>query len=327
MPEFVVPYSLKTFPGRGYVVTTDRTEKEIHLFNKKRAHLGKFGREGRGPGEFMGAIKLHVGEDSHLYTYDSRLRRISRFKVDSDRLGYVESYTPTQESLTWLQNIYVTEWGNFGVYKKMVEMSTGEEEFHFYKLDDEFNKLERVLTMPGNEKIPLNDDGPFVQYIDHMAGKKTLWDLDGEWFYYISSHNPTINKYNLKTGELETTVYFKLEERKITEQTRSQLMEYSSSMASRFPTVKETMEEVRVLPLFQEFEVHDQMLYLLLFDISGSEQKQTEIIRTNEETEEAHYLNIPLHFGKIQAGDNKLYGIETIEGDFSSVKVVELRKP
>jgi hypothetical protein len=87
------------------------------------------------------------------------------------------------------------------------------------------------------------------------------------------------------------------------------------------------MEAVQVLPDFEEFVVYDHMIYLSLFDISGTEQKQTEVVRINEETAEVHYLNIPLHFGRIQPGNEKLYGIEMKEGDFSAIRMLQLIEP
>lgn len=322
LPEFVVPYYLEVFTDGRHVVTTDRTNKAIHLFNMAGVHLAKTGGEGRGPGEFEGSIRLHAGSDHFLYAYDSRLRRISQFELSSERISYVDSYTPHQETLSRLQNIYVTEWGRFGVYHKMLDIETGKEEFALYKLDDEFHQVELLLTMPGNEKMPLDDNGPFVQHIDHMAGEKTLWDLDGEWFYYISSHSPVIHTYNLKTGESKTDTYFDLEDRKVTEKSLSQLMVYSANMNERFPTVKEAMEKVKVLPIFEELVVFDNMLYLLLFDISDKEQ--TEIIRIDEQSGELHYVNIPQRMLRLQAGREVLYGIQTKESGSSSIRKVPI---
>lgn len=131
LSEFVIPYNVEVFPNEGYLVAADRTEKEIHLFDETGKHLGKAGGEGRGPGEFKGSARLHASWDNYLYTYDSVLRRITRFKVNRDGLSYVETYSPTQKSLTWLQNLYVTKWGNFGVVREMVDMRIGKDEFHF----------------------------------------------------------------------------------------------------------------------------------------------------------------------------------------------------
>ena len=316
--DYMVPYYLEPFPEKGYLVATDRVEKAIHLFAESGKHLGKAGGKGRGPGEFMGAIMLHASWDNYLYTYDSALRRITRFKLNQNGISYVDTYSPSQKSLTWLRNIYVTKWGNFGVFRSLVDASTGEEEFYLYKLDDEFNSTELILTMPGNEKMPLSE----MQYIDHMAGENTFWDLDGEWFYHISSHNMAINKYNLRTGESETKTYFELVKREITDETRKQLMEYSFSMAKRFPTVKEAMEKVEFLPIFEEFAVHNNTIYLLIFDVSRSER--TEIIRINQETKEIQYLEIPLALRKIQGGNGLIYGIELEDGAYASIKKIAL---
>lgn len=318
----MVPYYLEFSPKRKFLIVSDRTGNAIHLFDQTGRYIGKSGREGRGPGEFTGSIRLHIGWDNHLYTYDSRLRRVTRFEFEQDGLTYLDSYLASQQASFSLQNIYITEWGNFGVFQFKIDFTTGKEEFQLVKLDEEFNQVERLISIPGNEKMPLDNGAKFTQYIDHIVGQKTLWDVDGEWFYYISSHSSVINKYNLKTGESITEVYFKLEERVINEEVETQLIEYSSSITSRFPSVKNAINEVQVLPLFQELVVYNDQLYLTVFDITGNEL--TEMIRINEQTKEVHYLKIPGNISRIQVGNNKLYGIGIDEGDFSSIIIIHL---
>lgn len=317
-PDFIEPYYMEPFPEGSYVAVNDRTENLIHLFDETGTHLGVDGGEGRGPGEFLGSMRLHAGQDNHLYVLDRRTHRITRFSVGRNGLNYDTSYSPDYEPGSWLQAMYVTEWGNFGVVRSMVDHSTGEDEFHLYKLDDNFNQEEHLFAMPGNEKMSLDE----WNHIDHMAGNETLWDLDGEWFYYISSHSPVIHKYNLQTGEQIADNYFDLEEREITDETENNLMEYASSMINRFPVVKEKMETLTVLPLFQEFLVHNDNLYLMLFNLTS---ESTKIIRIKEATEEVEYINIPLELWRIQAGDGVIYGIETNDSE-SFIQIVNLEE-
>lgn len=316
-PYFMGPYYLEPVSGGRYIASTDRTENRIHLFDETGTHLAKAGGEGRGPGEFMGAIQLHAGPNQDLYALDLRLHRITRFRVHQGELIYNASYPVNLEPGTWLHNIYVTEWGSFGVIRSIVDHSTGEDVYHLYKLDNSFKQAERLLEMPGNEKMSLGE----WSHTDHMAGQKTMWDLDGEWFYHISSHSTMINRYNLRTGESAADAWFDLADREITTENRKHLMEYTSNMIRRFPDLRKTMEAVAVLPLFQEFLVHDNVLYLVIFNVSGSER--TEIIRINEATGDVYYADIPYKLWRIQAGNGLIYGIETTD-EGSSVRIINL---
>ncbi|MFU8813091.1 MAG: 6-bladed beta-propeller [Balneolaceae bacterium] len=317
-PGIMAPYYLEPVPERQFVVANDRLEHKIHLFDKMGNHLAAAGGEGRGPGEFTGATRLHLGHDHSLYIVDMRLHRISRFKVQGEELIYDTSYPVNLEGGTWLHNVYVTQWGKFGVFRSIVDYSSGDEAYYLYKLDEAFNQVEQLLELPGNEKMSLSE----WSHIDHSVGQKTLWDLDGEWFYHTSSHSTMINRYNLRTGESAADAWFELAEREITTENRNHLMEYTSNIIRRFPDLRKTMEAVAVLPLFQEFLVHDNVLYLVIFNVEGSER--TEIIRINEVTEEVHYIDIPLKLWRIQAGNGMLYGIENPEDSDSVIHIVKL---
>jgi len=317
-PEFMQPYYVESISEEGLIVTNDRSENNIHLFDEMGNHLYTAGGQGRGPGEFTNTVKLHAGWDNDIYVLETFQYRISQFRVSREGFSYVTTHSISLESSgTWLLNIYVTEWGNFGVSRSILDYKTGEDQFQFYKLDDSFNQDELLITMPGNEKMALGE----FQNIDHIIGAKTYWDLDDEWFYYITSQSPVINKYNLRTGESTTVTYFNLEEREIIGETRDYVMEYASNWIERFPAVEDEVEEATVLPLFRELMVQDGILYLVMLDVTGSEQ--TEIIRTNTKTEKSHYLKIPSKLFRIKASSGMVYGIKT-SGVTPSVQFVKL---
>lgn len=314
---YMSPYFLELLADGKYVVANDRLEQKIHLFDETGTHLASAGGEGRGPGEFMGAMNLHAGKDNDLYVLDVPHHKITRFNLSDEEFIYDTTYSVNQEPGSLLRNIYVTPWGNFGVIRSIVDYSSGEEVYHLYKLDASFNQIERLFEMPGNEKMSLSE----WSHVDHMVGQKTLWGMYDEWFYYITSHSPVINRYNLRTGESTDDAWFDLEERKVTPETRDQLMEISSNLTRRFPDLKKTMEAVTVLPLFEGFLVYDETIYLVVFNVSGSDR--TEIIRIKKSTGEVHYIQIPLRLWRVQAGNGLIYGIETTD-DGSSVRIINL---
>lgn len=316
-PGFIGPYHLEPLLGGGYIATNDRLEKMIHLFDETGTYLASAGGEGRGPGEFMGAMNLHAGWDNDLYVLDIPHHRITRFNVRDKELIYDTTYPVSREPGSLLRNIYVTPWGNFGVIQSNLDYSTGEEVYHLYELDKSFNPDERLIEMPGNEKMALSE----WNHVEKLAGQKTFWDLDGEWFYYINSHSTKVHRYNLRTGETSAETFFALAERVITPEIRNHLIEYSSNMINRFPDLRKTMEAVTVLPLFQEFMVNDGNLYLVIFNVERSER--TQIIRINEATGDVHYADIPHKLWRVQAGNGMIYGIEETEEE-SNIRMVKL---
>lgn len=319
-PGFIEPYLIEPMQGGRYIAVNDRLEQMIHLFDETGTHLSSAGGEGRGPGEFMGSILLHAGPEQKLYALDMRLSRITRFSFQQGELTYETTYLVNLEPGSWLHNIYVTQWGNFGVIRSNLDYSTGEEVFHLYKLDDSFNPDERLLEMPGNEKMSLSE----WSHIDHMVGSKTLWDLGGEWFYYVTSHSTTIDRYNLRTGETSSETYFDLADREVTPESRNQLMEFASNMMNRFPDLRSTMDAVTVLPLFQELMVHDNHIYLIIFNIEGSER--TELIRIDRETGGVRYVDIPWKLWRIQTANGLLYGIGNTEVGDAEIQILSLEE-
>ena len=317
-PVFIGPYFLEPLQGGDYIAVNDRLEQRILLFDEKGIYLSSAGGEGRGPGEFMGSILIHAGTDQELYGLDLRLNRITQFSVNQEKITYETSYTVNLEPGSWLHNIYVTQWGNFGVIRKNLNYSTGKEAYYLYKLDDSFNSVEPLFEMPGNEKLSL--DGR--SHIDHIVGQKALWDLDGEWFYHITSHDATINRYNLRTGETSVETFFDLAEREVTKEHRNHLIDFSSNMIRRFPGFRNVIDTVRVLPLFQELMVRDNYIYFVVFDLERSES--TELIQLKLSTGDVHYANIPHKLWRIQASNGLLYGIAKTGDGEERVRIIEL---
>lgn len=315
---FISPYYIEPLQEGRYIAVNDRLEQMIHLFDEMGTQLVSVGGEGRGPGEFMGAMNLHAGRDNDLYVLDVPHHKITRFKLRDEELIYDTTYSVNHEPGSLLRKIYVTPWGNFGVIRSIVEYSSGEEVYYLYKLDASFNQAERLFEMPGNEKMSLSE----WSHIDHIVGQKTFWDLDGEWFYYITSHSATINRYNLRTGEISVDTFFDLAEREITPENREHLMELASNIVTRFPSLRKTIESVTVLPIFSELVVYDNILYLTIFNLAKDER--TEIIRINKETGNIHYIDVSLKLWRIQAGNGFLYGIENRENGDETVQILNL---
>ncbi|MEQ9091338.1 MAG: 6-bladed beta-propeller [Balneola sp.] len=316
--KIIAPYDLVQTKDEKFWVSADRLEHQIILFDQLGSYLAETGRKGKGPGEFEGATILHIGWDNDLYVLDSRLQRITQYELSENQLNMVSSFSPSSSSelSTYYREIYVTEWGNFGVICTLIDYKTGEEEYSLVELDEEFKVKKRLLTMPGNEKMSLDR----WNHVNHLAGKKTFWDLNGEWFYHVSSHNTVINKYNVRTGKSTSLSHLLFEDRRLTEEIRLELLDVAYNMTERSDKIHEAFVDVEVLPLFQDFMVYENHYYLVIYNPSGSES--TELIRVNEISGKIEFADIPLSLWKVKAGKQMIYGTVT-SGEDAQIRVIK----
>ena len=185
-----------------------------------------------------------------------------------------------------------------------------------FKLDEEFRAKKRLFTMDGNEKMSLDR----WSHIDHLSGEKTFWDLDGEWFYHITSHNTVVNKYNVRTGKSRSFAHLNLKDRIITDEVKLQLMDVASNMTERFDKIHEAFVDVEILPLFQDFTVHNNDYYMVIYNPSSV--RDTEIIKVNEISGEVQYVNLPLSLWKVKAGRKMIYGTVTY-GEDAQIRLIK----
>lgn len=73
--------------GTGRVFKADLDQHIIHVFESDGQYITHFGREGRGPGEFLYGPTLEL-VSNHLYAFDNMQYRVSVFSPDSLRLSY-----------------------------------------------------------------------------------------------------------------------------------------------------------------------------------------------------------------------------------------------
>jgi len=76
--------------SKGNIYVADGGDKWIKVYNSDGTFIKTIGREGQGPGEFQGLRKIIVHKKDELYTYDSRLRRLSLFDKNDE---FIKSFS------------------------------------------------------------------------------------------------------------------------------------------------------------------------------------------------------------------------------------------
>ena len=80
-----------TIDGHDNLYVADGYEKTIKVYNTQGKFIKKFGRDGKGPGEFNNLDDIHwCSFDSLLYVIDHKNHRISQFSIDGT---YINGFT------------------------------------------------------------------------------------------------------------------------------------------------------------------------------------------------------------------------------------------
>lgn len=291
-------------PEHNYIITSNRVDNTIHLYSSQGdSLLSKVGGKGCGPGEFLIISQIHVGHDQKLYVFDVSLMRISTFRIHGNSLVFDRIVTVEPENMK-LREIYVSAYGNFGVFHQIDNYQTKEESFHLYSLGSDFSPLKHLVKIPGNEKLKLGE----YFYDNHYLGRLTYWDVDAEWFYYITSKSTSISKYNLKTGRTETRKLFDLSDRAKTGEINDLLKKRYDALIESYPTVGDAFDETDILPMFDNLKVKKGRILLDVFYAGGQGGR---LIYINPSAEEVRYLKTPTDFWRMDLEDNRLYGIES----------------
>ncbi|MBE9048803.1 6-bladed beta-propeller, partial [Pleurocapsales cyanobacterium LEGE 10410] len=168
----------------------DRAQHAIFKFDKNLNYRGKYGREGRGPGEFMTPTDL-VTDGNHFYVYDTQNLRI---QVLDKNFNYLYSFegqpTPIGKNLE-LKNhlLYVHD---RSIYKdKLIDV-------YETRSNNKIKELMPVIMMPGEQPLALNR-------IEFSTNNEGYLAIGYRALPYIFIYNPMMElEHVLHLGNLET---------------------------------------------------------------------------------------------------------------------------
>ena len=305
------------------LIIVDNADKTIKLVKPNGDVMSEAGGEGDGPGEFRSLINPYIGPDDRLYIIDGDLFRISEFIIDNDELVFVNS-TPFKYPPDYhLQSIFVDGDDRFGVFSKFESYFEPDNEYFLYRLDDNFQIVERLLEIPGNER-PKYEFPEFTMYLENIFAKRSYWSFSKGWFYFIRSHQSNITAYNLQSGQLKH-IDLELGKRENTDgELATFIKEEYGSLNHEVDKDQywAVLEESEHLPIFWEIYAKDNVLLLPIFFPSFEYGLSLYI---DEKTEDVIFFKIPHGLDRMSVCGQTVYGIDFItdtgERDILSIEL------
>lgn len=295
------------------VIIIDDSDKTIKLMGSDGHIFSEVGGEGRGPNEFKSIINPFISKNNRLYIIDGILFRITEYEIENQKLNFVKTSQFSYPNNYHLSAIYVNDYGRFGVFSKFESYFKPDNQYLLYRLNEDFEIVERLLVMPGNER-PRYEFPEFTMFLDNIFAERTYWDLEGEWFYFIRSHQATVEAYNLKTGEVKK-IDLEIGDR---ENRNEGIITFMKQKLAHIDDVVDgdqywdVLEKSKLLPIFWNFSVSDNKILLPLF---FPKQEKGIVILLDIKSVKVTMFNAPHNLERLSICNQTVYGINLITAE------------
>lgn len=317
--EIFIPHMIEPLINRGHFLIIDQLDKKIVLINGDGDVLSSAGGEGRGPGEFEMFSQLHIGVDDRIYIHDPSQFRITVYDIIQDELIYIESISYKNPTDYQLYSIFVLESGIFGMYHYSEGfMSSPENHYSLYQLDEHLNPVKQLVDIPGNERR-IRDYGSMILFAPHDYLQKTYWNIDRDKIYYSSTHDSAIHFYDFVENKYDSINLLQLQERENHHdfiETTKYLYDYHDNKE-----YWEVLESLKILPIFSGLWVDKGILLQSVLPFPGEDGM---MIYTDLATREVKYFNIPDGIQYSAFKNNVFYGIYPDHEDSYYLIVIEM---
>ena len=300
-----------------YLVITDATRKSLELLHIDGTSSSRAGGVGRGPGEFEVINQLHRGSDDHLYVLDRMQSRVSKYRVEDGELFYVHSFSPEVSDQNIIEEIFVTDIGLYVLYNYTDDYSTGENRYHLYSADEQFNPIERLFEFEGIEKIPFRQGA----HIDHPLARRSLWAQSGTDFYTLHSHDTSWERRDIQGNESVSFTFLNENDRAISERSASYLEQRLEPVINAIPAVRDAIRDAEQLPLHHSFFVEGEWAVITIF-YAGSPEGV--VIIHNTDSDHTHYTKVPPHFYPFSFNGKEMVGINRPSEEQVELTLIEI---
>jgi hypothetical protein len=322
--EFFRVSDIALLDDGGLAVANSGTE-EVRLFAPGGAHLGSFGRDGRGPREFRRLSIVESYSDS-LLTYDEGNDRISVWTLDgtwvrSFRLEwFTSSLAPVDlmghDGILAVTAHYMTELEGTGLVVDTALVS-------HYDIDGQL--VDSLVRLPHNERVVQRQGdfqttlgAPFSSFAQIVGG--------GPGFCYAFGPITDVRCYDTK-GTLTQIVRVPLERREVTkahidEFWKRQFEEATGPRLEAFRRMRDMMPFPSAFPAYSQLLVDDAgRLWARLYALPGEIDERWFVFENGRLVSE---VRSPTGFRVMDFRDERIAGVWTDDLGIEFVRVYEL---
>ena len=172
----------------GTFAVLDSEVQELRVFGPDGAHLATHGRQGQGPGEFMGANGLMLGPNGRIWVPDARNGWMSVFDPED---GFIESFPFDDGNYGWVWNGAMVDGSR--IYRPWSDGTR--EQIRVYD-----------LTMTRIDSLPLSADRPEDEEYDPSREPSAFYqETDGGYMTYGIPFFPAEVRYIDSRGAVWST--------------------------------------------------------------------------------------------------------------------------
>jgi hypothetical protein len=306
------------------LIVADFKTWTIYLFDKDGNLLSKFGKEGRGPGEFLGMHKINVHEDSNtIQIYDGKLNRITILEVKNDSLLYLESNSiQGYERGYFLKDFYTVNDKSFGLFQLSNAILDIDENgtLQLNAIDSNLMVSDSLFSFRGDEQVEMDFNGN-VFSTSIPFGFSTEWMFKDSTLVISNSENMDFTIYNLLTGDQK--IYSINEIPEITN--GNYVLEYFRDNYIEMLGFNENFEknllEREKMPFFINFGVTNHNIVVSMSSYSSDSKV---ILVLDKKSNKLEKLEVPNNFYMHGVVDNILFGKQANrESGIDFVSVIE----
>lgn len=196
-----------TITNKGEILYTDAGQKTVLVFNAEGEYVTKFGREGRGPGEFLTPKAITSDKEGYIYITDGRNARISVWNPDFTyyfdipyRSGWGTHFLKNKNHLLIFTKPFAPlQSGHDAVIISKINRNNREiSEFFLYEIKDWFD--EKLLFVSASN-LAVTDDDQII----------TTGKIDQYQLRLINLHGVVLKEFGKKTD----LIYFSDQEMQI----------------------------------------------------------------------------------------------------------------
>jgi len=314
---------------------------DLRRFTAQGAHLWTVGREGEGPGEFVGLTEVVAGPGDTILTYDFRQRRFSRFAPDGSFIDSRSLDGPSESGFGFVETLMpdggaVFTWSEFD--REGGPPSEGEirrDTINVHVVDPGSEGSVELGTFPGTETVVLQSgetEGgftiaigptPFARSTQLAGGASGVWLGDTDRF--------EIRRFGIHGG-LEAIIRrswtpVELDDALIQRAIDEELEDADDDDQRRFVRTRwESVPTPETLPAFEAIEV-DRLgnAWVQQFEIPGVAERTWSVFDSD-----GRWLGdvvFPDRFRPLEIGDDYVLGRFGDELDVEHIQIWELVKP